>query len=159
MMAQTETSKAITHPGMNRAVFVLSLVGVLIAGYLWWAHSSGADIPCGPSGDCNAVAQSPYSRLLGIPVAAFGAVGYFFLAALAFARTLSRNPAGDRRLQTMIALVALPALVVSLYLTYLEVFVIGRLCRWCLASQIVILLLFTVATLEWRRMRRTSDNL
>ena len=147
---------------MNRVVFVLSVLGLLVAGYLWSAHASGADIPCGSSGGCDKVANSPYSRFpagSGIPVAAYGAAGYLLLAALAFARTLGRSPSRDRTLLGLIVLGAAGGGLFSLYLTYVELFVIKAVCRWCLASQILILLILVAALRDWLRGRPPSSSM
>ena len=139
---------------MNRVVFVLSVLGLLISGYLWSAHASGADIPCGGSGGCDKVASSPYSEFplrSGIPVAAYGAIGYLLLAGLAFARTLGKSAARDRMLLGLIILGAAGGTLFSLYLTYLEFFVIRDICRWCMASQVLIILVFVAALRDWLR--------
>ncbi len=85
---------------MNRLVFVLSLLGCLVAGYLWWAHARGADVPCGGGMGCDVVAASPYARFpfgSGPPVAAYGAALYLLLAGLAFSRTLGGGPGATAR--------------------------------------------------------------
>jgi uncharacterized membrane protein len=100
----------------NRVVFVLSLVGLLVAGYLWYAHATGAHVPCSfrVASGCDKVAQSPYSKFpvgSAVPVAAYGALGYLLLTGLAVARTLGADFGGarDRRLLSAMALIALAA--------------------------------------------------
>ena len=39
----------------------------------------------------------------------------------------------------------------TVYLTYLELFVIKAICRWCVGSAVIITLIFFVALLDWRR--------
>jgi uncharacterized membrane protein len=45
--------------------------------------------------------------------------------------------------------------VFTLYLTYLELFVIHAICRWCAASGVIVLAVFVAALLDQRRPSRT----
>ncbi|MDX1932491.1 MAG: vitamin K epoxide reductase family protein, partial [Capsulimonadales bacterium] len=61
------------NPLFNRLVFILSLIGLFVAGYLWYMHANPQDIPCGGSHGCADVANSKYSQFpwgIGPPVAA-----------------------------------------------------------------------------------------
>ena len=101
---------------------------------------------CGPIGDCNTVQQSPYAMLFGvIPIGALGIVGY--AAMLVAWGTLQWGQGQIRRLAAA-ALVgmALFGTLFSIYLTFLEPFVIGASCMWCLTSGLSItLVLFALA--------------
>ena len=61
---------------------ILALVGLADSLYLWSFKLGGGPLVCG-TGGCDAVNSSPYSEVLGIPVAAIGALGYAVLLALA----------------------------------------------------------------------------
>jgi uncharacterized membrane protein len=140
------------NPLLNRLIFVFSLTGLLIAGYMWYMHAYPADIPCGGSGGCEQVATSRYSRFppgSGPPVAAFGTLGYLGLTVLSFLRTLPGTAERDRRLLALILLGAAFGLAASLWLTYVEIFWIKAICKWCMASQFVMLLLFGTVLTEW----------
>lgn len=140
------------NPFLNRAVFVFSLLGLMVAGYLWYMHANPADIPCGGSHGCETVANSPYARFpvgWGLPVAAYGALGYLAITALAFTRTLPSLAVRDKKLLGFILLGAAFGVVASLYLTYLEFFVIRAICRWCVGSQFIILIVAGLALVEW----------
>lgn len=118
----------------------LAAVGVGVATYLAWVEVTGATAVCGPVGDCNAVQQSPYARLFGIvPVGVLGVVGYVFMAVLWAARR--------QRLAALLLWVAAAAgTLFSMYLTFLEPFVIGATCAWCLTSAVVTTLILLAAT-------------
>ena len=134
--------EAMKNPLYNRVLFVLSLAGLLIAGYLWFLHATHGDVPCGGSAGCDKVAQSPYARFparTGPFVAAYGTLGYIGLTLLSFLRTLGGGPARDRFLLRLIVLGAGIGTVFSLYLTYLELNVIHAICKWCVASQALII--------------------
>jgi uncharacterized membrane protein len=113
---------------LRLAVAGLALIGVGIAGYLLYGRHSGAALACS-SGGCETVQRSAYSEIFGVPVAAFGLVGYLTLVASSAIRgELARL--GQ-------ALVALTAFGFSTYLLFVQILVIGALCDWCLASDVV----------------------
>lgn len=158
------------NPLFNRAIFVFSFIGLLIAGYLYQMHAHPADIPCGGSGGCETVANSPYSRFPagdGPPVALYGTIGYLAIVILSFLRTLvgsADKPRPDSVLLNLILLGAVFGTVVSLYLTYMEINpnYIGAICRWCMTSQVLILLILglsvteKVRTIQYGRRRRSA---
>jgi uncharacterized membrane protein len=124
------------------AVPLLCLVGLLVAGYLAYVETAQVTAVCGPVGDCNTVQQSEYALLFGVlPIGIFGLVGYIaILVSWLVARfTSSRRNAWAR---LAIFIMALFGTLFSIYLTFLEPFVIGATCAWCLSSAILITLLF-----------------
>ncbi|MBC8142225.1 MAG: vitamin K epoxide reductase family protein [Armatimonadetes bacterium] len=136
----------------NRLVFVLSVIGALVAGFLWYLHAAHVDIPCGLSNDCATVAASRYSRFPegnGFFVAAWGTIGYIGFAALAYARTLTESAKRDRILLGLLVLGAVAGTLFSLRLTYLELYVIHALCKWCVASQVIIAAVAAIAIADW----------
>ena len=116
---------------LSLVVAALSVLGVLIAGYLTWVHFAELEPFCvGGGGACERVQSSPYARLGGVPVAVIGLTGYVaILASLAL-------PA-----RSVTAFLALAGAGFSAYLTYLELAVIHAVCQWCVASAIVMSLL------------------
>ena len=152
--AQTPDALA-KSPVLNRVIWVFSLLGIVVAGYLWFMHAHPADIPCGPSHGCETVANSRYSRFpfgSGPPVAAWGTLAYIGLTVMAFLRTMPGSLGRDRVLLGLITLGAGIGTFASLYLTYLEIAVIHALCKWCLGSQIIIAVVFVCACADlWRR--------
>lgn len=125
---------------------VLVLVGLGIAGYMTFVETTPAEAVCGPVGDCNAVQQSEYAYLFGvIPVGALGVGGYLAIgAAWLLAQTGSgRQPSVGAGL---VFGLTLAGALFSIYLTFLEPFVIGATCVWCLNSAIVMTLLLIAAS-------------
>jgi len=116
---------------------LLAAIGLIVALYLTVIELSGDPAVCGPVGDCNAVQQSPYAFLFGIlPVGALGVIGYAaFILLWAGARLLSWRALD----LTRVALfgIALTGTLFSIYLTFLEPFVIGATCAWCLTSAVL----------------------
>jgi uncharacterized membrane protein len=141
-----------SHPIRNRLIFVLALVGLIVAALLWKWHANPAEIPCGPSHGCLDVARSGYSRFpygSGPPVAMWGTLGYLGIAALAFARTIEGLAKYDKLLRGGVLLGAVIGMLASLSLTYAELFVIHAICKWCIASQVIIAFVFVLALIEF----------
>ncbi|NTW97740.1 MAG: vitamin K epoxide reductase [Oscillochloris sp.] len=126
------------------AIPILAVVGIGVACYMAYVELSGSDAVCGPVGDCNTVQQSPYARLFGVlPIGVLGIIGYAAII-LAWGLRRVRGQVGD------LAASALPAMAFlgvafSIYLTFLEPFVIGASCMWCLTSAAVMTALLWVA--------------
>ncbi len=112
---------------------VVIVFGIGVAGYLSYIETQEVAAVCGPVGDCNAVQNSPYATLLGfLPVGVLGLLGYFGLLAAWLARKYV--PQLEKTAAIAFLFMALFAVVFSLYLTYLELFVIKAVCMWCITS-------------------------
>ena len=124
----------------------LALAGLGVAGYLAYVETSLATAVCGPVGDCNAVQQSEYARLFGIPIAFYGLAGYVAILVLWLAQRLAKLSLA-RLAPTGIFAIAVVGVLFSIYLTFLEPFVIGATCIWCLTSALLMtgILLFSAA--------------
>jgi uncharacterized membrane protein len=118
---------------------VLSLLGLVVAGSVAIEISSGGTPQCiGGGGGCTKVEDSRYSEIFGIHMSVFGLIGYTTI----LGATLVRGDPG--RLAGFF--LTLFGFGFSLYLTYLEFFEIKALCQWCVASAIVMTMLFVVST-------------
>ncbi len=126
---------------------VAAMIGLALAGYLAFVEVSEAEAYCGVIGNCNLVQQSEYAFLFGLlPVGVAGVIGYGLILLLWFARR-----AGIRRAREGLLLLALFGVTFSIYLTFLEPFVIGATCMWCLTSAILMaLLLWLVVIEDWK---------
>jgi uncharacterized membrane protein len=119
----------------DRSIPLLAIGGMVVAGYLTFIETTGAPALCGPVGDCNAVQQSEFARLFGIiPVGAAGIAGY---GAILSVWVAAHSRAGAR-MATVLPVLALIGVLVSIYLTFLEPFVIGATCLWCLTSAVIL---------------------
>jgi uncharacterized membrane protein len=123
------------------AIPLLCLVGLAIAAYLAYVETAQVSAVCGPVGDCNTVQQSKYARLFGVlPIGVLGVAGYI---AILLAWLASRLGRGRRASFANLALfgMALFGVIFSVYLTFLEPFVIGATCAWCLSSALIMTVL------------------
>ncbi len=128
---------------------VLSVAGIGMAAYLAFVEVTGAEVVCGPVGDCNTVQQSRYATILGVPVGLLGLVGYAVLLATWSLGRL-RSSTGARLARQVTWWMALAATGFSIYLTFLEPFVIGATCAWCLTSAVAMTLILLATTPDRR---------
>jgi uncharacterized membrane protein len=120
----------------RQALVLLALVGLLVATYLWlYKIGVVGELKCG-TGSCETVQASRYAELLGVPVALYGVAGYGALFAIGLAG-LDPARASDPRLTRLLAALATAGFSFSMYLTAIELFVLHAVCRWCVASAVI----------------------
>jgi uncharacterized membrane protein len=137
---------------MNRrmAMVLVSLAGFFVALYLYLYKIGKIGVLACGTGACETVQLSPQSRFLGVEVALIGVVGYAALLGLSLVSLQPRF--GGRHWSVLGLLIGTGgALLFTLYLKYLELFVIHAICRWCVASAAFVAVLFGLAVIEWRR--------
>jgi uncharacterized membrane protein len=128
---------------------LLCLGGLFVALYLYlYKIGKIGTLACG-TGGCETVQLSPQSRFLGVEVSLLGVIGYAGMLVLAL---LSLQPRHEGRSwpAKLLFLMVSGALAFSAYLTYLELFVIHAICRWCVVSAVIILALFALAWYDRR---------
>lgn len=124
----------------------LAVAGLAVAGYMAYVETQAVDAICGPVGDCNAVQSSPYATLFGVlPIGVLGVIGYLGILAAWLVARWWRDSTGRQAQQAILVMTVFGTLF-SLYLTYLEPFVIKAVCAWCLTSAVIMTLLMLVNT-------------
>jgi vitamin-K-epoxide reductase (warfarin-sensitive) len=124
---------------MRYQIALLALAGVVVSALALQVHYSTATEPCDINAkwDCGIVNHSPFAEILHVPVAAIGIAGYLALCGLAIARR-----------RKLLAGLTLAALGFSLYLTYIEKYVLEVYCIYCVTS-LAIIVLMTTLSLGW----------
>lgn len=116
----------------ERVVLALYSIGLAIAAVSSFSYLAGVPAPCS-IGDCGTVAYHSSAFIVGIPVALIG-VGYYCLQVLLLLiASIWPNP----RILFLSCSIAVCGVLVSGYLIYCLVFVIGVSCGRCLASSII----------------------
>ena len=128
---------------------MVAAIGLADSGYLTVKHLRGDYVRCDT--DCSAVLGSKYAEIAGVPLAGVGAVAYFivFLAA-----TLAAI--GQMKAWRVVALFAIPMALTSLWLVYLQAFVIHAFCKYCLLSAAACITLAVLVLTEWLIRRRVT---
>ncbi len=135
-------ARAIGHRRLMFAIALIAVAGAMVSSVSLYHHyrtSKTAFCNFGESFNCDLVNRSPYSVVLGAPVALIGILGYLLILALA---TIYRD-----KIETpfMLLLASVGGLSFALYLTYIEEFVLAAWCVLCLGS---LALIFTTAVLS-----------
>lgn len=133
----------------RQAIALLALVGFFVALYLFLhALGIGGSLKCG-TGGCDTVQASRWAVFLGLPVALYGVIGYALILVVALV-ALRPAAVAQRGWNVLLAVLASGGLLFTAYLTYLELFVIHAICRWCVTSAVVISIIWIVAVLALR---------
>jgi uncharacterized membrane protein len=123
---------------LDMAIPILSIIGLGVSIYLTYVEVTHTNAICGPVGDCNAVQSSSYAKLFGlIPIGLVGALGYIAILVTWLWRRV-RSDAFAKAAGLIMFVMALFGTLFSVYLTYLELFVIHAVCIWCLSSAVII---------------------
>lgn len=130
-------------------VAALALAGIFLSTYLllYKLGMIGA-LTCNV-GSCETVNTSKWAKFLGLPVAGWGVAWYLAVFALAMAWIQERF-ADSRGLSLLILFMTGTGLLFSIYLTWLELFVIHAICQWCVVSAIMVLVMFVLVVLDYR---------
>jgi uncharacterized membrane protein len=128
------------------AIPLLVVGGLAVAGYLTFVESTGAQIACGLSGGCAHVQESKYATLFGfLRVSVLGLIGY--LVILTGWLVQHFGPPALKKLGVLTVWgMAILGVFFSAYLTFLEPFVIGTTCTWCICSAVIMMTLLWVST-------------
>jgi uncharacterized membrane protein len=137
------------------SIIILSLIGSVIASYGLYLHYQPLDgssfCNINEVFNCDAVNKSAYSKFLGFPVALIGLGGYLFFILISLMDL--KNFFGKPTHKLMLFLATLGFLF-TLYLTYLEAFVIFAWCVVCIGSAIVMTIIFILTMLYYRESER-----
>lgn len=129
---------------LKSIIVILCLAGITVAGLAWREHYNTGTSPCSINDvwDCGTVNHSPQALLYGVPVAVIGIAGYALVAALVWF------------CPWIVVAGTLAGLVFSLRLTWIEWKVLQAWCLYCVSSQILIVIIFLLATLVARLSTR-----
>ena len=108
---------------------IVALVGLADATYLTIHHLTAVPVPCSIIAGCETVLTSKYAEISGIPLAAFGAAAYFVAFSLALLAAF-----GNRMMWMLFGIQVILMSIVTVGLLYLQGFVIGAFCQFCLIS-------------------------
>lgn len=132
---------------LYRASIIITVIGLAVSIYMTIFKLTDNESMCIGNGGCSVVNNSPYAAIYGIPVAAFGVGGYLaILLVLIFEK---KAGAFFKQNATLLNFgLTLIGFLFTLYLIYLEIFVIKALCPFCLTSQIAMTILFIVSVIR-----------
>ena len=141
-------------------ILVLAAIGIAASAYLALSHyrnytDIGYSSFCAISKsiNCDTVSQSPWSILLGLPVALWGILGYTVLFLLTLPAQI--NTEERRGLWELLFLLSLLFSLVALYFGYITATKIGSYCIICLLTYVVS---FSLLFSTWIIRRRFNSH-
>lgn len=120
----------------RRLSVTAAAIGFVDSFYLTWIKIADNVISCSGIGDCESVNSSSYAEISGIPIALFGAGAFLAVLVLLLLQTRLREQA--QNLLLGIFGISLAGTLYSVYLTYIEVFVLQAICPFCVLSALMI---------------------
>jgi uncharacterized membrane protein len=136
---------------------LVALAGLFVALYLTLFKLGYIGTLSCAVGSCEVVQTSKWATFLGYPVAAWGVAYYLGVLAVCLAG-LRADLVDDQRVSKLLVLMTGIGVVFSLWLTYLELFVIDAICMWCVVSAVLAAILFVLALLDLREVRAMLDE-
>lgn len=132
------------------AIRLLCVLGLGVAGYLASNYLADTEPYCGGTHGCTEVQHSAYADVVGIPIPIIGIAGYLVLLVLSALRSIVGGELAFY-LPVLSFGAALVGMLFSAYLTYLEAFVIRAWCYWCLASAVIMVIIWFLSVVDLRR--------
>jgi len=129
---------------------LVSLIGLADSIYLTVEHITGQSVRCTIVAGCSEVLSSSYAVVGGYPLASIGALAYFTVFSLAILALFGYRIAGTLLLPLVLAMC-----LVSLYLIYLQAFVIHAFCQFCLFSAATTFMLTVLTLALWKTRVRS----
>ena len=131
------------------AAAVLAVIGIGVTAYLVWERYHGNAPVCAVGGGCLTVQRSEFSTVAGVPVAFLGLFAYVGLLICALV---------PRQWAALAALfITILGVMLSAYLTYLELFQINAICEYCVTSAIVVTLSLIASVVRLSLLGRDAD--
>jgi uncharacterized membrane protein len=136
-------------------ILVVIVAGLAAAIYLARIEMGHAEAACGLIGDCNTVNQSDFAFIFGVlSVGVLGVIGYATILLAWIVGKVAEGTLADLARAALLGM-ALFGVGFSTYLTFLEPFVIGATCAWCLTSALaMIVIAWLTAAPGWRAFLR-----
>lgn len=126
----------------RRGILVAALLGLFASSYLLYTYTTGSDLKCGAmQHGCDAVRLSEWASWFGVPTPVFGVIFYIAVIIILLARAYApdRKPKLARLGQIVFGAAGFGE---SVFLTYVQRFVIEQYCTWCLASAVAATAIF-----------------
>lgn len=130
-------------------ILILALIGLIDTSYLSYIAITGIDAICIPGSGCSKVLNSAYSKIGPIPLGMVGVAYYTLLIVLILLCFKYRN----YRYASFVVILSGLGFAFSLFLTYLQFFVIHELCVYCLTSAAVSTLIFFASIFGLKRKK------
>ena len=129
-------------------IALLGLCGFWVAKYIH-KHKKADSTPlvCPMKFNCHAVVHSGYSRFFGIPLEIYGMIYYTFIfIAYLYLAFISNLPLP---IIAFLIVLSFIAFIFSIYLTFVQIFILKEGCFWCFVSAAISTIIFILIFLSY----------
>ena len=145
-----------SQPKLHTLAAMLASAGLADSIFLLVKHLTGEDVTCIASSGCSEVLSSAYSTLGPIPLGAVGALGYFLAFSFAILAAF-----GYPAVRIFLRILVAGMLATTLWLLYVQAFILHAFCDFCLLSAALTLSLSVIVVTSYflgRRHRRAGER-
>lgn len=143
-------------------MLTIALFGFADSVYLAIEHFRGVIPPCTIVSGCEEVLTSSYAVIAGIPVSLFGVIYYFAIVLGMFMYLESKHSNALKTHHVAILkwtlLITIIGFVFSLWFVFIQIFIIGSYCLYCLVSALTSTILFVTAMVLFRKYAINNTN-
>lgn len=133
--------------GFYGSIISSALAGIGVTGYIYYAKHYKDHLACPTGDDCNAVVNSKYSKFLGIPLEYLGML-YYSAIVLSYACLIAFPALRSSILMPTILTLTAGSFFFSMYLLFVQAFLLKRWCIWCLLSATLSTIIFIVSLIS-----------
>lgn len=130
------------------AIFVLGICGFWVAKHIRNHKVKDTPLVCPIGFDCHAVVHSDYSKFIGMPVEILGMI-YYGLLSLAYLFFIFWSEMMPNGLIGFLILMSLGAFLFSLYLIFVQIFLLKKGCSWCIVSALISAAIFGLTMMSY----------
>lgn len=132
----------------------LALLGFADALFIFIEKTLGGPIPCFLGTGCDTVANSPYSKLFGVPLAVYGMAFYLVIGVITLLYLDTKKTVFARLIFPITGI----GFLMSLYFIYIQKFLIGAFCVYCIISIVITILLFILGIASRRILQQPTPS-
>lgn len=132
----------------------LALLGFADALFIFVEKTLGGPIPCFLGTGCDAVANSPYSKLFGVPLVVYGMAFYLVVGVITLLYLDTKKEIFARLIFPVTGI----GFLMSLYFIYIQKFLIGAFCVYCVISIVITILLFALGIASRRMLQQSTPS-
>ena len=128
----------------NLFLIILSIIGLIVSIYLYYSKTHGKKIVCIIGHNCEEVVKSKYGKNFGIENTVTGIFYYLLVFGYGISTLLDQNIFKESIIYYIIIGISSLSSLFSIYLAFVQAFVLKKWCDYCIISTIVSVLILLV---------------
>ena len=123
-------------------LMILSIIGFAVSYYIFYSKKYDKHLYCPIGQDCDAVVKSKYGKTFGIENTIPGML--YYVVIFAYGILLNRNVFIALPVYYFIVGISVASVLFSLYLVYVQKFILKKWCIYCIVSTIASIMILGV---------------